>query len=519
MNIVIIGTGYVGAVTGASLAYLGHNVICVDIDQKKIDMLKQGLTPIYEPGLDELIDDGLKAGRLSFMTDLAEAVASSAILYIAVGTPPLPDGSSDLSYVKAVAQDIGRAILANHRDGRHRIIINKSTVPIGSGNWVEMLIREQIRSEVTSSLLGTRRAGEHVGQVRHLVEEISATFTVVSNPEFLREGTALSDTFYPDRIVIGANHERAFAILRELYRPLLEQSFEPPPSIGPRPASLTSVPLVMTDLTSSEMIKYAANAFLAMKISFANEIANICEQTGADIMQVMQGIGLDRRIGSRFLNVGVGWGGSCFGKDISALVEMARDYGYQPELLEAAKSVNKRQRQAVIHKLQGALRIIKGRTIGLLGLAFKPETDDIRDAPSFDIASTLVRMGAHVKVYDPVAMTAFKSQHPQLDVVYASSVENLVADCDAVVLVTEWPQFRDINLSSLHQLMSGSVLVDGRNLFDPQKAAEAQLMYIGIGRSCSASRGRYDGAFGGQSWQELINASDQLLGQNRWQKR
>jgi UDPglucose 6-dehydrogenase len=486
MNVCIIGTGYVGLVTGASLAHLGNRVTCVDIDYEKIARLKNGISPIYEPGLDELLEKGLGSGRLSFTTDLQEAILSSEVVFIAVGTPPLPDGGSDLSFVKSAAQSIGRAILSSHEI--YRIIINKSTVPVGSGNWVEMLIREQIRRSLLDSPSenSINEAGARLRQVRQRVDAISESFTVVSNPEFLKEGTAIHDTFYPDRIVIGANDERATTLLTELYQPLLDQNFEPPESIRPRPENITSVPLVTTDLTSSEMIKYAANAFLAMKISFANEMANICEQAGADIKQVVEGIGLDARIGTRFLSAGIGWGGSCFGKDISALIEIAREYGYEPQLLQGTRAVNTRQRQVVIQKLQGALRIIKGRTVGLLGLAFKPDTDDVRDAPSYDIASTLVRMGAHVKVYDPVAMEAFRTQHPELDVVYASGVHELAADCDALLVVTEWDEFRHVDLNSLSEQMAGVVLVDGRNIYDPVKAAAAGFQYIGIGQTPSS---------------------------------
>jgi len=483
MNICIIGTGYVGLVTGASLAYLGNNVTCVDIDSEKIAKLQMGVSPIYEPGIDELIDYGLKTGQLSFTTNLDEAMLSSEVIFIAVGTPPLADGSPDLSYVKAAAQGIGRGILASHGSGLFRIIINKSTVPVGCGNWVEMLVREQVRSHLALLIFGGNGQGSEISQqVRKLVEEISNTFMVVSNPEFLREGTAIRDTFYPDRIVIGANDERAFRVLKRLYRPILRQSFDPPQSIAPRPPGLSSVPLVTTDLTSAELIKYAANAFLAMKISFANEIANICEQTGANITRVAQGIGLDSRIGARFLNAGVGWGGSCFGKDISALIQIAREYGYRPELLEAARAVNQRQRHILVQKLQGALKIIKGRTIGLLGLAFKPDTDDVRDAPSFNIASELIKMGARVKAYDPVAMKAFQAQHPELDLIYAPSVQELAADCDALVVVTEWDEFRKLDLHALAGLMAGAVVVDGRNIFDVRAATTAGFKYIGIGR-------------------------------------
>jgi len=487
MNICIIGTGYVGLVTGASLAYLGNNVACVDINREKIDKLKQGISPIYEPGLDELLKVGINSGALSFTTKLEDGANDAEVIYIAVGTPSSADGSPDLSYVKAAAQEIGRCIVSNFDKGLFRIIINKSTVPLGSGNWVEMLMREEIRKPFPqvsndNSLIENGQPENTDQSCKASLEEIFQTFTVVSNPEFLREGTAIGDTFYTDRIVIGANNEKAFAVLRKLYQPLLNQDFNPPASISPRPANLTSVPLVTTDLTSAEMIKYAANSFLAIKISFANEMANICEQTGADIKQVAEGIGLDQRIGTRFLNAGIGWGGSCFGKDVSALIETAREYSYEPQLLVAAREVNARQRQLVIQKLQSTLRIIKGKTIGLLGLAFKPDTDDVRDAPSYDIASALIKMGAHVKVYDPIAMEAFQSQHPTLEVKYSGNALELATECDALVVVTEWNEFQQLDLTEIYHLMSGSVLIDGRNIFEPRKASEIGFRYLSIGR-------------------------------------
>lgn len=479
MNVCVIGTGYVGIVTGASLAYLGNKVACVDIDDDKVNKLKQGIPPIYEPGLDQLMSISIANGNLSFTTDVEEGVADAEVVYIAVGTPPSADGTPDMSYVKAVARGIGRAILSKFDKSLFRIIINKSTVPVGSGNWVEMLVREEIRRLAAPS---NGQKGNKVQANKVSLEEISSTFTVVSNPEFLREGTAIYDTFYTDRIVVGSNNENAFNVLRKLYRPILEQNFPAPDFIAPRPSHLSSVPLVTTDLTSAEMIKYAANSFLAMKISFANEIANICEKTGADIKQVAEGIGLDQRIGPRFLNAGVGWGGSCFGKDVSALIEIAREYGYEPQLLQAAREVNTRQRQLIIQKLQGALRIIKGKTVGLLGLAFKPDTDDVRDAPSFDIAKALLKMGAHVKAYDPVAIEAFKAYHPELEVIYANDSLDLAEDCDALIVVTEWDEFRQLDLSELYDSMKGSVLIDGRNIFEPTEAQNAGFKYMSIGR-------------------------------------
>lgn len=488
MNVCIIGTGYVGLVTGTSLAYLGNNVVCVDVDADKIARLQAGRKTIYEPGIDELLRQGIEAGRLSFTTEIEEGIGFAEVIFIAVGTPSLADGNPDLQYVKSAAQSIGRSILENHTDGRFRVVVNKSTVPVGSGNWVEMLIREQIRATLNSGLRENHSPDVDTPlSVRSLLDEISTSFTVVSNPEFLREGTAFQDTFYPDRIVIGANEPKAFAILRELYRPLLEQSFEAPAS-SPRPEGFASVPLITTDLASAEMIKYAANAFLAMKISFANEMANICERSGADIERVAEGIGLDKRIGVHFLKSGIGWGGSCFGKDISALIEIASDYGYRPELLEATKAVNHRQRQIVIQKLQGSLRIIKGRTIGVLGLAFKPETDDVRDAPSYSVTSELVRMGAHVKVFDPVAINTFKAQHPELEVEYAETLHDAVVDCDAIVVATEWEQFKELDLLHLKKLMAGSVIIDGRHIFDALEATNAGFRYIALGRDITPLR-------------------------------
>lgn len=476
MEIGVVGAGYVGLVTGVCLAYLGHSVTCVDVDRSKIDALNEGRSPIYEPGLDRLLQDGIAAGRLRFSLDVASA-CSAEVIFIAVGTPPYPDGSPDLRYVLEVARAIGHEI-DGCDDGLVRVIVNKSTVPVGSGNWVEMLVREGQRPTGTGAINGgPRRTNGLDGEA-----DKSAKFVVASNPEFLREGSAINDTLYPDRIVIGAADTRAVTALRTLYEPILSQQFTAPSAVAPRPDGFGAVPLVVTDLASAEMIKYAANAFLATKISFANEIANICERVGADVSEVMRGIGLDKRIGTRFLNAGVGWGGSCFGKDVAALINVASEYDYDPELLRATVSVNQRQRQVVIRKLQSALKIIKGRTVGLLGLAFKPETDDLRDAPSLSIAEALLAMGARVKVYDPVAMDVCFKLNPELDVVYADSAEDLAAGCDAVVLVTEWDEFRRLDLRKVAGLMAGDVFVDGRNLYDRDSLARAGLRGEGIGR-------------------------------------
>jgi UDPglucose 6-dehydrogenase len=453
----------------------------VDIDERKIALLREGKSPIYEPGLDQLVTTGLQRGNLRFSTDLADSLRRAEIIFVAVGTPPLASGKADLSYVEAVARQVGRALDC----ARRRIVVNKSTVPIGSGNWVEMIVKEGLNdnpiyqeklASAAASAGGTNSISRKLPGLKP--EDL---FLVASNPEFLREGSAITDTFYPDRIVIGATDSYAAERLRALYEPIIEQTFAPPPS-APRPAGFTAVPVVTTDLASAEMIKYAANAFLATKISFANEIANICERVGADITEVVRGFGLDSRIGPKFLNAGVGWGGSCFGKDVSALVDIAKEYGYEPEMLHSAINVNKRQRHVAVQKLQEVLKIIKGKTIGLLGLAFKPETDDIRDAPALDIAQQLLEMGARVKVYDPIAVTACRRQHPDLKVEYAENTLQLAEDCDALVVVTEWGEFRYLKLEQLGEAMRTRVIVDGRNVLDPEAVERAGFKYRGIGR-------------------------------------
>src|SRR5208283_2355778 len=315
----------------------------------------------------------------------------------------------------------------------------------------------------------------------HAGERTDIRFGVASNPEFLREGSAMADSLYPDRIVVGSGDERVIGMMRELYAPLVEQTFDPPPGL-PRPAATARVPLLITSLTGAEMIKYAANAFLTLKIGYANEIANICERVGAEAPEVMVGIGLDSRIGTRFLNPGVGWGGSCFGKDVNALMHTAREYGYQARLLEASLEVNAAQRNTMIQKLQEKLFILKGRTIGLLGLAFKPDTDDLRDAPAVYIAERLLQMGARVKAYDPVAAQACRAQHPELRIRYCDTPAELAADADALVLVTEWSEFRELDLADLAQRMASPILVDGRNLYAPEAVAAAGFDYIGVGR-------------------------------------
>ena len=467
MRITVIGTGYVGSVTGACLAYLGHHVTCIDTDESKIARWQRGEAPIYEPCLRELVAAATQRNNLEFATELAPAVRDSDVIFIAVGTPPLADGSPNLTYVEAAGNGIGAAM----DDSRFRVVVNKSTVPVGSGNLVETLVREGI-SEANPGARNTIRFG------------------VASNPEFLREGCAVADSLYPDRIVVGASDDQALLVVTELYRPLVEQSCAAPAGV-PRPPALARVPLVSTTLTSAEMIKYAANAFLAMKIGFANEMANICEHVGAEATEVLLGIGLDSRIGSKFLNAGVGWGGSCFGKDVQALLQTAGEYGCTSKLLQASLEVNAAQRQLVIQKLQEKLFILKGRTIGLLGLAFKPDTDDLRDAPALTIAERLNQIGARVKAYDPVAMEACRKLYPELKIRYCSSAQEVAQDADALVLVTEWKEFAELQLAELAGLMAKPVLVDGRNLYRPEAAMAAGFDYTGIGR-CRPTGDRRD---------------------------
>ena len=463
MKVAVVGAGYVGLVTGACLAWLEHDVILVENDPEKCAAIAAGQCPIHEPGLPELLGETLATGNLRIVSSLEQIPSAPDVVFIAVGTPPLPSGEPDLSALESVARGIGQ-----HLDPEAGIlVVNKSTVPIGSGNWVEMLIEEGLSKR--SVVAG--RAAERKGH----------KFLVASNPEFLREGSAIGDTLHPDRIVTGAGDARAFAILRQLYRPILEQDFPVPPALG-----LSSqghpVPLVETDLASAELVKYAANAFLATKISFINEMAAMAEKVGADITEVARGIGLDARIGPRFLQAGIGWGGSCFRKDVQALQATAREYGVQTRLLEATVAVNDHQRHVVLIKLQEHLKILKGRTIGLLGLAFKPDTDDLRDAPSHTIALQLLKAGARVRVHDPVAMAQARRQWTDLDLIYTEDPLELAEGCDALVLVTEWATYRKLDLAALASRMRGRVLVDGRNVLELQRARDAGLQLVGVGR-------------------------------------
>jgi UDPglucose 6-dehydrogenase len=452
MKVSIIGTGYVGLTTGVCLGFLGHKVTCIDTDEKKIALLRSGKTPIFEPFLAELM--AAAQPNLQFCTEYAGAVKDADVIFIAVGTPPSPDGSPDLRYLSEAARGIGK-----HYDGDFLVVVNKSTVPIGSGNWVGSLVRESFEQQ------HGHKANGH--------------FSVASNPEFLREGSALHDSLYPDRVVIGSDNNRALEVLYSLYRPILDQTFAPPPYL-PRPEGVGAVPLISTDLASAELIKYAANAFLATKISYINEIGQLAEKVGADIAQVAKGIGLDARIGTRFLQAGIGWGGSCFGKDTSALVATAREYSLGMPIVEAAREVNRRQRDRVVEKLLGELKILKGRTIGLLGLAFKPNTDDLREAPAIDIARKLLERGCKVKVHDPVALERFEREYPDLAVVCCESPEDTADDVDALVLVTEWQEYRELNWEAIAGRMRTPLILDGRNALDRSRLERFGFRYLGI---------------------------------------
>jgi UDPglucose 6-dehydrogenase len=452
MNVSIIGTGYVGLTTGACLAFLGHKVTCIDSDEKKIALLRAGKTPIYEPFLTELLADAQP--NLQFCTQYAGAVQDADVIFIAVGTPPSADGSPDLRYLSAAARGIGE-----HYAGNFTVVVNKSTVPIGSGNWVGSLVRESYEQH------HGRKANGH--------------FSVASNPEFLREGTALSDSLYPDRVVIGGDDERSLEVLYTLYRPILDQTFAPPAYL-PRPEEVGAVPLISTDLASAELIKYAANAFLALKISYINEIGQLAEKVGADITHVAKGIGLDARIGTRFLSAGIGWGGSCFGKDTAALVSTATEYNLSMPIVAAAREINRRQRERVVEKLLGELKILKGRTIGLLGLAFKPNTDDLREAPAIDIARKLIERGCKVKVHDPVAMERFQQEYGDLGAICCATPEEVADEADAVVLVTEWQHYRELDWEAVATRMRIPFVLDGRNALDRTKLTRFGFRYVGV---------------------------------------
>jgi UDPglucose 6-dehydrogenase len=428
-NIPVIGVGYVGLVTGVCFADLGNHVVCVDINEQKIESLKQGIMPIYEPGLEELVERNVRAGRLSFTTSYAEGLKEAEFVFIAVGTLEGVDGEADLQYVRMAARAIAEVM------DHPLIIVNKSTVPVGTGDWVAEIVREYRNNDVD--------------------------FAVVSNPEFLREGSAISDFMFPDRIVLGSLNREAAEKVAQLHLPL-------------------RAPIMITDLRTAEMIKYASNAFLATRISFINEIANICEALGADVKEVATGMGYDKRIGRTFLDAGVGYGGSCFAKDVKALAYMAEVKGRHPQLLRAVMEINAYQRRSVARKLEEMLGDLRGKTIGLLGLAFKPNTDDMRDAPSITIARALQAAGAHVRGYDPVAMKVAAQVMPGVELV--EDAYTLARGCDALVVVTEWNEFKNLDLTRIRDLMNQPVLVDGRNIYEPALMRELGFTYRGMGR-------------------------------------
>jgi UDPglucose 6-dehydrogenase len=432
MHIAVIGTGYVGLVTGACFAEFGVDVTCVDVDHEKIERLIDGVMPIYEPGLEHLVAKNTQAGRLHFTTDVRQAVEQALVIFLAVGTPPKPDGSPDLSFVEAAACSI-----ADYMNG-YKVVVTKSTVPIGTGEHIRKLIAERKKTK--------------------------ATFGIVSNPEFLREGAAINDFMRPDRVVIGSRDEEAIAIMKDLYRPLY----------------LIEAPFVITSLEAAELTKYAANAFLATKVSFINEIANLCDKIGCDVHDVARAIGMDKRIGSKFLHPGPGFGGSCFPKDTRALASVARQYECASLIVDAVVEVNQRQGQYVLTKIRKLVGELKGKTIAVLGLAFKPETDDMREAPAIGIIHSLVEDGAKVRAYDPVAMTEAKKVLS--DIEYADDEYAAVTGADALVFVTEWNQFRALDLARIRDLMTTPKVADLRNIYDPDDMKELGFEYVGVGR-------------------------------------
>lgn len=436
MNVCIIGTGYVGLVTGACFAEFGVQVVCADKDTDKIAALERGEIPIYEPGLDAIVARNLRERRLSFTTDTAAAVQSALVVFIAVQTPTKADGTTDLTAIEAVAREIGR-----NMDG-YKVVVTKSTVPVGTSYQVKKWIDEE------QSVAGT-----------------SHRFSVGSNPEFLREGAAIGDFMRPDRVVIGADDGEAIAILRDLYRPLY----------------LIETPFVITNIATAELTKYAANSFLAVKISFINEMANLCEEIGGDVHAIARGIGLDRRIGGKFLHPGPGFGGSCFPKDTRSAASFARQAGVQLEIVEAVIRVNERQRERMVEKITRALGgDARGKTVAVLGLSFKPETDDMRDAPSIDILQKLQQRGATIRAFDPVAMTNAARELP--DVTLCKNEYEACENADALVLMTEWNQFRMLDLERVRSLLREPVVVDLRNVYDPVSMRKAGFRYDSVGR-------------------------------------
>ncbi len=436
MKVSVIGAGYVGVVTAACFAEFGNEVVCVDKVKEKVEALSKGEIPFYEPGLEELVKKNLKEGRLVFTSDIDKAIQDALVIFIAVGTPPRGDGSADLTYVEEVAKKIAE----NLND--YKVVVTKSTVPVGTGYKIKRIIEE--------------------------AKNNSCSFDVASNPEFLREGSAVYDFMHPDRVVIGTESDSARAILRDLYRPLY----------------LRETPFVFTDIRTAELIKYASNSFLAMKISFINEIANLCDIIGADVHVVAKAMGLDGRIGSKFLHPGPGFGGSCFPKDTKALIKIAEERGYDFKLVRATVEVNELQKERSFQKIKSMLGgDVSGKTVALLGLSFKPNTDDIRESPAIYIAKRLRDEGARIRAFDPAAINNARSELGDEGIYYAKSAYDAAVDSHAVVVVTEWNQFRNLDLKRLKSAMKGDVLVDLRNIYEPEKAKEVGFKYTGMGRS------------------------------------
>jgi len=432
MHIAVIGTGYVGLVTGACFAEFGVDVTCVDVDSQKVGKLNRGEIPIYEPGLDKIVEKNTAAGRLHFTTDIRSAVAQAIVVFLAVGTPPQEDGTPDMSYYRQAAKDVAEAM------NGYKVLVTKSTVPVGTGEW----LREFIKANTSSD----------------------TEFGVASNPEFLREGAAIEDFMHPNRVVIGSNEERAIDVMKDLYRPLY----------------LIETPIVITSLEAAELIKYAANAFLATKITFINEIANLCDAIGCDVHDVARGIGMDNRIGRKFLHPGPGYGGSCFPKDTRALTTVADKFNVETRIVDAVIEANERQREAMIPKIEKLVGDLTGKTIGVLGLSFKPETDDMRESPAIDIIETLVARGAHVRAFDPVAMAEARHCLPQID--YAEDEYAAIDGADALVIITEWNQFRALDMEKVKSLLKAPKIADLRNIYEPEDMRALGFEYVGVGR-------------------------------------
>jgi UDPglucose 6-dehydrogenase len=432
MHIAVIGTGYVGLVTGACFAEFGVDVTCVDVDITKIEKLNNGVIPIYEPGLDQVVEKNVKDGRLHFTTDIQSAVKGAEVVFLAVGTPPKADGSPDMSYYQQAAKDVAEAM------NGYKVLVTKSTVPIGTGKW--------LREFVAANL------------------NIETDFGVASNPEFLREGAAIDDFMRPDRVVIGSNEERAIEVMKELYRPLY----------------LIETPIVITSLEAAELIKYAANAFLATKITFINEVANLCDAIGCDVHDVARGMGMDNRIGRKFLHPGPGYGGSCFPKDTRALTTVADQFGVETRIVDAVIEANERQRDAMIPKIEKLVGDLAGKKIGVLGLSFKPETDDMRESPAIDIVHSMIERGATVRAFDPVAMD--EAKHFIDGIEYATDEYDAIAGADALVIITEWNQFRALDMEKVKHLLKAPKIADLRNIYEPSDMRELGFEYIGVGR-------------------------------------